>query len=103
MSDGLQQPSGRLVCTLPGTGSKLLNGYGYVNHLVLLGQLPAFIQTIVEAELNRLFDVGKRSFSSLALADAPRDDRALGHDPAIVARREHYGKVATARVLHAQS
>src|SRR5436190_21746084 len=50
----------------------------------------------LQAELDGLADVGERLVASPSLADATGQNRALGHDPAVLAGTEHDGQCSLA-------
>lgn len=71
-----------------------------VDHAVLRRQLPAFLWRSLQAKLDGLANVGQSLVAGATLADAARDQRALGDDPAILSRRKHHGKLHHESLRH---
>src|SRR5688572_13376435 len=57
------------------------------------GELPAFFDAVLEAELDRFADVAERVPSSAPLADAARDRGTLRDDEAVLAGTQDHGEI----------
>jgi hypothetical protein len=61
------------------------------HNLVLRRQFPPLALAIFQAKLDRLTNILERLFASPSLADAPRDNGALGNDETVFAGRQYDG------------